>query len=51
MKDQNEIEVVDAEIVTPEKNVDRFYNWLHKIGNKYIGNHERMERAFNLITE
>lgn len=51
MKDTNEIEVVDAEIVTTEKNVDRFYDWLHKIGNKYIGNNERMERAFNLITE
>lgn len=51
MKDPNEIEVIDAEIVSTEKNVDRFYNWLHKIENKYIGNHEQMERAFNLIIE
>lgn len=51
MKNPNEIEVVDPEFVTTEKNVDRFYNWLHKIGNEYIGNNERMERAFNLITE
>jgi len=51
MKDPNEIEVVDAEVIIPEKNVDKFYDWLQKIGNKYIGNNKRMERAFNMITE
>jgi len=49
--DINEIEVVDPEIVTPETNVDQFYNWLQKCGNVYLGDHEKMVNAFNKINQ
>jgi NACalpha-BTF3-like transcription factor len=47
--DVNEIEVKDPEIVTPETNVDQFYNWLQKMGNVYISDNEKMVNAFNKI--
>jgi hypothetical protein len=31
--------------------VEKFYIWMQKMQNKYVGDNERMERAFNLIKE
>jgi len=51
VKNPNEIEVVDPIIVTPENNAEKFDNWMRKLGNIFVGNNERMERAYNLILE
>ena len=51
MKNPNEIEVVDPEIVTPETNVEQFYNLLQKCGNVYLSDNEKMVNAFNKINQ
>lgn len=49
MKPINEIEVIEPEIVTPESNVDRFYNWMVKIGNVYLNDNEQVVKSFNIV--
>lgn len=51
MKNLNDIEVVDPIIVTPEKNAEKLDNFIRNLENIFVGNHERLERGYNLILE
>lgn len=44
-----EIEVIEPVIVTPESNVERFYKWLEMCNNQYIGDIERVTKAFHKV--
>lgn len=44
-----QIEVIDPIIVTPESNVQRFYKWMLRCENKYVGNTEMMTKAFHKV--
>lgn len=49
MKPIEEIEVIDPEEVSPETNVDSFYQWLIKIGNVYLSDNEQIVKSFNIV--
>lgn len=44
-----DIEVNDAEVVEPQNNVNRFYEWLQRCGNIHLNDNEQLTNAFNKI--
>lgn len=44
-----DIEVKDAEVVEPQSNVERFYEWLVKCGNIHLNDNNQIINAFHKI--
>jgi hypothetical protein len=44
-----DIVVKDAKIVKPQTNVERYYDWLVKIGNIYLHDHAQVIAGFKKI--
>lgn len=44
-----DIDVIDAEVVEPQNNVERFYTWLQRCGNIHLNDNEQLINAFNKI--
>ena len=44
-----EIEAVDPIIVTPQSNVERFYEWLKRCNNVYLTDNNQVTKAFHKI--
>ena len=41
-----DIEVIDAEIIEPQSNVERFYRWLQMCGNIHLNDNTQVVNSF-----
>ena len=44
-----DIDVIDAEIIKPQSNVERFYEWLQMCGNIHLNDNTQIINAFHKI--
>ena len=44
-----DIKVIDAEIIKPQSNVERFYEWLQRCGNIHLYDNNQVNNAFQKI--
>ena len=41
-----DIEVIDAEVIEPQSNVERFYEWLQMCGNIHLNDNTQVVNSF-----